>query len=238
MTTNVRIDPETKYRSPWIEGYASKTSVRPGETISIHVSTNPAIAVHARDLSAGLLPGPRRTVHDEDRAVQGDRPARPAHRPQAAARMHVGSLHLDHDPRRLDQRRLPGQADGRAREAPELRHLRGPRRSQGRPLFQVSDTTWNAYNRWPSQYSLYDDGKKVWYWGPNVQTSFDRPYGKYCQILDAPLSVGSGEFLLWEFPLAYWMEQHGYDVTYISNLDTHSDPASLTPRQGMALRGP
>ena len=35
MTTNVRIDPPTKYRSPWIEGYASKTSVRPGETITI-----------------------------------------------------------------------------------------------------------------------------------------------------------------------------------------------------------
>ena len=73
-------------------------------------------------------------------------------------------------------------------------------------LFQVSDTTWNAYNRWPSQFALYDDGKKEWYWGPNVQTSFDRPYGKYCQVVDAPLSVGSGEFLLWEFPLAYWME--------------------------------
>ena len=99
-------------------------------------------------------------------------------------------------------------------------------------LFQVSDTTWNAYNRWPSQFSLYDDGKKVWYWGPNVQTSFDRPYGKYCQILDAPLSVGSGEFLLWEFPLAYWMEQHGYDVTYISNLDTHADPAGLRRAKG------
>ena len=99
-------------------------------------------------------------------------------------------------------------------------------------LFQVSDTTWNAYNRWPSQYSLYDDGKKVWYWGPNVQTSFDRPYGKYCQILDAPLSVGSGEFLLWEFPLAYWMEQHGYDVSYISNLDTHADPAGLRRAKG------
>src|SRR5215470_16070948 len=44
MTTNVRIDPATKYRSPWIEGYASKTSVRPRESISIHVSTNPASA--------------------------------------------------------------------------------------------------------------------------------------------------------------------------------------------------
>ena len=24
MTTNVRVDPKTKYRSPWIEGYASQ----------------------------------------------------------------------------------------------------------------------------------------------------------------------------------------------------------------------
>ena len=42
MTTNVRIDPKTKYRCPWIEGYASRTSVRPGESITLHVSTNPA----------------------------------------------------------------------------------------------------------------------------------------------------------------------------------------------------
>src|SRR5206468_5807962 len=44
MATNVRIDRATKYRSPWIEGYASRTSLRPGETISFHVSTNPASA--------------------------------------------------------------------------------------------------------------------------------------------------------------------------------------------------
>src|ERR1051325_3352395 len=35
------IDPKTKYRCPWIEGYCSKTSVRAGETIDFHVSTNP-----------------------------------------------------------------------------------------------------------------------------------------------------------------------------------------------------
>jgi hypothetical protein len=95
-------------------------------------------------------------------------------------------------------------------------------------LFQCSDHTWNAYNRWPSQFALYDDGLKEWYWGPDVRVSFDRPYGKYCQIFDAPLSTGSGEFLLWEFPLAYWMEQHGRDVSYISNTDTHLDPATLS----------
>src|SRR5262245_19302820 len=36
------VDPATKYRCPWIEGYCSRTSVRAGEEIAFHVSTNPA----------------------------------------------------------------------------------------------------------------------------------------------------------------------------------------------------
>src|SRR6185436_7638056 len=36
-----RIDPATRFRCPWIEGYCSRTSVRAGDTISFHVSTNP-----------------------------------------------------------------------------------------------------------------------------------------------------------------------------------------------------
>ena len=42
--------------------------------------------------------------------------------------------------------------------------------------------------------------------------------------------IGSGEFLLWEFPLAYWLEQHGYDVTYCSNSDM------LTPDRGLKCK--
>jgi hypothetical protein len=104
-------------------------------------------------------------------------------------------------------------------------------------IFQCSDNTWQAYNRWPNQFSLYDNGEHEWYWGGDVQVSFRRPYGKYCQILDAPLSLGSGEWLLWEFPLAYWMESLGYDVTYISNLDTHRDPAGLRRARGFLSVG-
>ena len=26
-------------------------------------------------------------------------------------------------------------------------------------LFQCSDNTWNAYNRWPEHFALYDDGE-------------------------------------------------------------------------------
>ena len=92
-------------------------------------------------------------------------------------------------------------------------------------LFQCSDTTWSAYNRWPSQWSLYDDGRKEWYVGPKTRVSWDRPYGKYCQVVNNPLVTGSGSFMLWEFPLAFWMEKEGYDVSYISNVDTHADGA-------------
>src|SRR5690242_5223046 len=42
LLTNTRIDEATKYRCPWIEGYCSRTSVRAGESIHFHVSTNPA----------------------------------------------------------------------------------------------------------------------------------------------------------------------------------------------------
>jgi hypothetical protein len=96
-------------------------------------------------------------------------------------------------------------------------------------LFQVSDLTWQAYNKWPTRDSLYDDGgPDVWTSSTHVRVSFDRPYAKYCQIVDAPQTAGSGEFLLWEFPFCYWMEREGYDATYCSNLDLHFDPKILT----------
>ena len=52
MATNVRVDPKTKYRSPWIEGYASRTSVRPGESIALPRQHEPGLAVR-RSTSTG-----------------------------------------------------------------------------------------------------------------------------------------------------------------------------------------
>jgi hypothetical protein len=97
-------------------------------------------------------------------------------------------------------------------------------------LFQCSDNTWQAYNRWPGTYSLYDDGTPSMTSRPDVEVSFDRPYTKYRQIYDNPQSVGSGEWLCWEFPCAYWLEQHGYDVTYCSQCDV------LTPDRGLRCK--
>lgn len=95
-------------------------------------------------------------------------------------------------------------------------------------LCQVSDITWQSYNKWPGNDSLYQDGTPaVYYTGPNVRVSFERPYAKHQQGYDAPLSAGSGEYLLWEHPMTFWLEKEGYDVTYCSNLDLHLDPGIL-----------
>ncbi len=97
-------------------------------------------------------------------------------------------------------------------------------------IFQCSDMTWQAYNRWPYWHSMYDEGHNPWINTNGAKISFDRPYSLYVNLLPSDfngLSNGSGEFLLWEYPLAFWMEKEGYDVTYISNTDTHSDLQSI-----------
>jgi len=92
-------------------------------------------------------------------------------------------------------------------------------------LLQCSDNTWQAYNQWPSKYSVYTHPKGNQ--GPWADVSFDRPYAKYAQIYENPQSIGSGEWLCFEFPLAYFLEQHGYDVTYCSNSDMHTPDRAL-----------
>lgn len=232
IATNVRIDPKTKYRSPWIEGYVSGTSLRVGEPLSIFVSTNPASAftidVYRMGYYQGLGGRHMLRLGPFAGATQPDPPVGPM-RLRECAWDPCTILKIPKDwTSGVYLGKLTAEKEGL--QSYVVFVVRDDRNADF--LFQVSDNTWNAYNRWPNQYSLYDDGKKEWYWGPNVKVSFDRPYGKYCQIVDAPLSVGSGEFLLWEFPLAFWMEKNGYDVTYISNVDTHADPAGLRRARG------
>ena len=73
-------------------------------------------------------------------------------------------------------------------------------------LFQCSTNTWQAYNKWPTGDSLYDSDPPNKSLNGTMRVSFDRPYGMYPQVVDQPLSMGSGEFLCWEFPLCYWLE--------------------------------
>jgi hypothetical protein len=113
-------------------------------------------------------------------------------------------------------------------------------------IFQCSDFTWQQYNRWPAWRSGYDwydaNGEHdPWNSGPGSEISFNRPYTFYFNGLPVGVGdarfVGSGEFLMWEYPLAYWMESKGYDVTYISNLDVHTNGKELLRAKGFLSVG-
>ena len=107
-------------------------------------------------------------------------------------------------------------------------------------LFQCSDLTWSAYNRWPADYSIYTPHEKghTSIGVPSGTVSFDRPYGLFTHPVNKlKKSGGSGEYLPWEFPLAFWMEKEGYGVSYISNIDTHSDPQGLLRTKGFVSVG-
>ena len=237
MLVNTAIDPETKYRSPAIEGYCSRNSVRTGESIQFFVSTNPAARFTIDLYRLGYYAGDGgRLVHQlgpfdgvtQPDPLIGDKRLRNCEW-QPCAEFTIpadwtSGVYLG---------KLTSQAEGLQSYVVFI--VRDDRPAD--LIFQTSDNTWQAYNRWPSQFALYDDGEHTWYWGGDVQVSFNRPYGKYCQIFDAPLSTGSGEFLLWEFPFAFWLESLGYDVTYISNFDTHHDPAGLLRAKGFLSVG-
>ena len=150
---------------------------------------------------------------------------------------------LDH-PRRLAQRRLPGPAhDPRRRRhralLAELRRLHRPRRSARR--HPVSVLRQYLAGLQPLAEQLFRStpiprGSQ----GPWADVSFDRPYGREAQhegVVNDPLTFGSGEFLPFEFPLAYWLEQHGYDVTLLlQQRHAHARPRPAV--QGVHQRRP
>jgi N,N-dimethylformamidase beta subunit-like protein len=243
-----RIDPKTKCtrfgggvgggRSTMVEGYVSRASVRPGEKLDIFLSADPP---------APLLVDFYRLGYYQGKGGRHVQRIGPFHvKPQRAP--DVGEQRLREcqwEPAatlEVPKDWVSGVYLGKL-SSPSHRYqsyvifiVRDDRQADF--LFQCSDNTWQAYNAWPDNYSLYindrKDGKILC---SGVQVSYDRPYSKYTQIFDQPLSQGSGEFLLWEFPLAFWMEKHGYDVTYCSNTDVHADPGCLLRCRSMLSVG-
>jgi hypothetical protein len=101
-------------------------------------------------------------------------------------------------------------------------------------LFQLSVTTYQAYNNWGHK-SLYRwNSRRI----QAYLVSFNRPYAKSPNP-DAAYGVGAGEFLTnfqpshrvssagWDYNLVRWLEREGYDVSYATNIDTHSNPKLL-----------
>jgi hypothetical protein len=220
--TRVRLDKTTGFRSPNIEGSCSHQSIKAGEELRIMVSTLPARKFTIEFFRMGYYGGRgARLMHTLGPVAGKTQPV-----PTAGENRLVecqwepsATLKIPADwPSGLYLGRMTTVPDSAAEpywQSYIVFIVRDDRPAD--VLFQCSDNTWQAYNKWPDNYSLYTDPRGAHAVG--VAVSFDRPYGKYAQIFEHPLSIGSGEFLLWEFPLCYWLEQHGYDVTYCSNSD-------------------
>ena len=237
MLTNTRIDPASKYRCPWIEGYASRASVAPGDTIELKISTSRKARVQTDVFRIGFYGGKGgRHLASLPTVLCNPQPV-----PEPGAHRLMDCQWETTHRVTIPKDWVSGVYVAKLTEEVEglqsyiIFIVKDDRRSDF--VFQCSDHTWQSYNRWPSQYSLYDDGKNQWHWGDASQVSFNRPYGKYCQILDAPLSIGSGEFFLWEYPFVFFLEQEGFDVTYISNTDLHGDANHATRGKGFLSVG-
>ncbi|RYH68020.1 MAG: DUF4082 domain-containing protein [Alcaligenaceae bacterium] len=89
--------------------------------------------------------------------------------------------------------------------------------------FQASDTTWQAYNWWGG-YNLYGGIDAAGHAGRASAVSYNRPI----ITRDGGYSAGPQDFIFAaEYPSIRWLEQNGYDVNYISGIDTARDGAQL-----------
>jgi hypothetical protein len=222
--TRVRADREG-FRSPWIEGYCSKQSVAAGDGIDISVSTRPPRRFQVEVFRMGYYGGRGARLVTLLGPFEGK--AQPDPRP-GPNNLHecrwepTTRLLIPRDwPSGVYLGRLTTLVDPAVEpywQSYVIFIVRDERPAD--LLLQCSDNTWQAYNRWPGNFSLYTHPRGTQ--GPWAHVSFDRPYGREAQyegVVNDPLTFGSGEFLPLEFPLVFWLEQHGYDVTYCSNSD-------------------
>ena len=231
--TRVRLDKTLGFRTPWIEGYCSRQSVKANESIDIMVSCDPVRPFKIEIFRTGYYGGKGARLMDTLGPFPGKKQPTP----------NPGDKNL-HECRWEPTTTLTIPADwtsgvylGRLsliEDDPAAGYwqsyvvfiVRDDRPAD--ILVQCSDNTWQAYNQWPNNYSVYTHPKGNQ--GPWADVSFDRPYAKYAQIYENPQSIGSGEWLCFEFPMSYWLEQQGYDVTYCSNSDL------LTPDRGLKCK--
>jgi hypothetical protein len=92
-------------------------------------------------------------------------------------------------------------------------------------LVQAAVNTWQAYNRWGGM-SLYKNPAGKSCKGVCTHVSFDRPYDTKTQNM-----------WNYEVPLVHFLEQHGYDVSYTTDVDSDINPGELLGHRLVIVAG-
>ncbi|HKQ19403.1 MAG TPA: N,N-dimethylformamidase beta subunit family domain-containing protein, partial [Candidatus Eisenbacteria bacterium] len=230
-------------RAGEIEGYASAASARPGDRISLHVSTR-SRRFDVRIYRLGWYDGAgARQIH-EKRGIRGGL------RPHLQPNPSDGLVACDWPASmtfRIGRRwttgvylaRLTGADDSMQAFVPfVVREGRGRRRAPF--ALAIAVATWQAYNNWGGK-SLYDfnsvGGERA------LRVSFDRPYaagegawaglgaGELLTVAHAPRKAG------WEYPMIRWLEREGYDVAYATTIDLDADSTTIDGRRAILVAG-
>lgn len=217
-TTAWRIDADVPGASSsipdgWVEGYADTTSARPGQLVTLFVSTD-AESWHAEAYRMGWYGGDLgRLIWTSDEVAKTWQFNADIDRSDPTKMRVAGwgpSLTFE-----VTDDWPPGSyliklvaSSGEAHYVP----LTVRRDSAIGGLVVVSAvTTWQAYNPWGGC-SLYEcfDGP-----GRSTVVSFDRPYAR-------TYNWGSADFLTHELPLISLIEELGLDTAYVTDIDLHT----------------
>jgi hypothetical protein len=218
-----------------IEGYASATSVRPGESIDFHVSAHPAQKFHVVVYKLGWFDGAgSRRMHTGPWLTGRSHPV-PAPDPASGVIdcAWPAAWTLEIPPHWTSGLYLAAfkSTSGKRTNTPFV--IRNDERSGGLCVV-LPFTTYQAYNRWPTDgrtgKSLYfgytADGRSE-FTERAVQVSFDRPYS------------GDGRPRLMDRDHAFvkWADRKGYEVTYVTSQDLHAGRVDPTRYRGLVFSG-
>jgi hypothetical protein len=222
-----------------IKGYASRTSVGKGGSITFHVTVRPAQSYTIDIYRIGWYQG------RGGRLMRHVGPLRGSRQPSCPADSTSGLIECDWSPSyalRVPKAWTTGVYLALLTNARRFQNyvvfvVRDDRRVADL-LYQQSVTTYQAYNNYPNDErtgkSLYDEGGGRSYGQDTVagakravRVSFDRPYK----------DDGGGQFLVWEYYLVRWLERSGYDVSYTTDIDTHENPQRLLSYRGFLAVG-
>ena len=207
-----------------IDGYLGAISAAPGDTVTVHASTQPAATFRVEVFRIGwydgvggrlltCAPGCATSVQGSPQSTPSPDPTTGLVRANwpTSTSFTVGSDWVS-GYYVVNFVITSGPNSGKATWTP-LVVTPPPDRSK-QILVQATVTTWEAYNNWGGK-SLYDYNSTGGQ--PAAKVSFDRPFA----------TDGNTGMYDWEVPFVRWLEREGYDVSYASDIDTHRNPALL-----------
>lgn len=211
---------------PGVEGFANRTSVAPGQPVSLYVSARSRrwrvsayrMGWYAGDEGARVW----RSGWQKGRRQIGPHTSGATRTPLAPWRPSLKVPTTDWRPGSYLFR-----LDGTGGSSYVPLTVRSPS-SRGRLVLLTPDTTWQAYNDW---------GGRNLYWGPQGKgdstnraraVSFDRPYAE---------GLGAAEFITRMLPVVALAERLKLPLAYADDVDLHRNPHLLDGAAGLISMG-